>query len=72
MEVGGRAGRLRKVLSRGDTGGVVGWCGDLGSDSDNVTEAGGGSCGVPETGDEFKEKKAEGRLVEEGGHRQSA
>ena len=33
----------------------------------NGSEAGGSSCGVPDTGDKFECKKAEGRLVVEGG-----
>ena len=54
MEGGGGAGHLGEVLSRGNTGGAVFWVEDLGVIRSNVAEAGGGSCGVPETGDEVK------------------
>ena len=68
----GETGRLGEVLSRGDTCGVV-VCGvELSVVGDNGSEAGGSSCGVPDTGNEVEGKKAKGLLMEEGGGGQSA
>ena len=71
-EEGDTAGRLGKVLSHSDTGGVVVCGGYLGFVSYNSAEAGRSSCGVPETGDEIEGKKAKGRIVAEGGGGKSA
>ena len=67
MEGGGVTDYLRKVLSRGDTVGVVVWVGDLGVFSANIAEARGSSCGVTDICDKVKVKKAEVRFVTEGG-----
>ena len=52
---------------RGNTGGAVVRSGDLGVVSANGVKAWWSSCGVPEIGENFEGKKAEGRLVAEGG-----
>ena len=55
-----REGRNRpsqKVLSHGDTGGVVNWGRDLGVVGVNVTEARGSSYGVNDTGEKVEAKK---------------
>ena len=62
-EVGGKAGRFGKFILCGNAGDVVVWGGDSGVVGDNGAEAGGSSCGFPETGEEVEDKKSEGRIV---------
>ena len=70
-EGGGGTGRIGNFLLRSHTGGTVVQGRDVGAVGANDTEAGRSSYGVPDTGDKFEGKKAEGRFVKEGGDRQS-
>ena len=71
VEGGDGSGHLRKVLSRGNTGGAVVWGRDVGVFGANGAEARGNSCGFSETGDKVEGKKTEGRFVAEGCGKQS-
>ena len=66
VEGGGGSVHIRKVLSRGNTGGAFVWVGDVGVFGANGAEAIGNSCGVSETGDEVEGGNFEGRFVVEG------
>ena len=71
MEGWGGTGRLGKVQSCSETGGVVVWGRDLFVVGANVAEARGNPYVVPETGEKVEGKKAEGRFLAEVGNRQS-
>ena len=64
---GVRSCRLGKVLPHGDTGGVIVWGGDLVVFVPNGAEAGESSCEVPDKGENVEGKKAERRIMAEGG-----
>ena len=67
----GVAGRLGNFLSRGTSGGAVVWSGDVGAIGANGAEVIGRSYGFPATGKKVKGKATEGRVMAEGGNKQS-